>query len=334
MIDKERPGVRALLDRRRNRWPWVGGFAALAWIPATAILIVMLIWIAVLVRIQTDGKEARDSVIALSAQLASSFSGHVAKTVHDADVIVRWVKFEYERSPGTFNVAAYDRQGLIAADTDLQVTIVGADGKVVQTTARNAQPVYLGDRPHFIIHKIHPDVGLYISQPVLGRLSGHWTLQFTRRLNNSDGSFAGIVVVSEDPNYMTNGFYTLDTLGGEGMLVAISDNGYLLSRRAGQRSGSSQGPPATVYREAADAQGSTFNDPVDGVRRFVAYRHLKQYPVAVLVGLSATNALTGLKSARRLYVLMATVISFLLLGAAGALTVMMRELMLLDVPSE
>ena len=85
-----------------------------------------------------------------------------------------------------------------------------------------------------------------------------------------------------------------------------------------------------MYRQTVDAQGSTFNDSMDGVRRLVTYRHLEQYPVAVLLGLSATNALTGLKSTTKLYALMATVISLLLLGATGAITVMMRELMLLD----
>ncbi len=300
---------------------------SVVWIPAVAIALIVAIWVAAIVRIQTEGREARETAAAATDELASSFSAHIANTVHDADVVVRWVKYEYERSPATFNVAAYERQGLIAADTALQVTIIGANGEVLQTTTPDAQPVNLADRPHFIAHKINPDVGLYISQPVLGRVSHHWTLQFTRRLNNPDGSFAGVVVVSEDPNYLTTGFYNLDSLGAGGMLAVTSDSGYLLSRLAGGEPASPTGPPASAYREMENAKGGVFVDPVDQVHRFVTYRHLAQYPVAVLVGLAESNALAGYAHARTLYILMSSGITVVLLLAAGLITMMMGELL-------
>ena len=70
------------------------------WIPAAAIALVVGIWATAVVRIQTEGREARDTAAASTVELASSFSAHIAKTAHDADMVVRWVKFEYERSPG------------------------------------------------------------------------------------------------------------------------------------------------------------------------------------------------------------------------------------------
>jgi diguanylate cyclase (GGDEF)-like protein len=298
---------------------------SVVWVPAVAIALIAAIWVAAIIRIEVEGREARETAAAASAELASSFSAHIAKTVHDADVVVRWVKYEYERSPATFNVVAFERQGLIAADTALQVTIVGANGEVLQTTTPPARPVNLADRPHFIIHKINPDVGLYISQPVLGRVSHHWTLQFTRRLNNPDGSFAGVVVVSEDPNYLTNGFYN-HLLGPDGMLAVISDNGYLLSRRTSLGNASPVGPPAAAYREMMGEKGGVFTDPVDYVRRFVTYRHLPQYPVAVLVGLSERDALADYQHAKVLYLVMAAVISALLLMAAALIALMMGKL--------
>lgn len=315
------------IRRGLRDWKQIRPARSVVWIPVGAVALVIAIWIAAIVRIQTEGREARETAAAATAELASSFSAHIAKTVHDADVVVRWVKYEYERSPATFNVAAYERQGLIAADTALQVTIVGANGEVLQTTTPDAQPVNLADRPHFIAHKTNPDVGLYISQPVLGRVSHHWTLQFTRRLNNPDGSFAGVVVVSEDPNYLTNGFYNLDSLGAGGMLAVTSDSGYLLSRLAGGEAASPTGPPASAYREMLNAKGGVFVDPVDQVHRFVTYRHLTQYPVAVLVGLAESNALAGYTHARTLYILMSSVITVVLLLAAGLITKMMGELL-------
>src|SRR5260370_420383 len=126
---------------------------------------------------------------------------------------------------------AGQRRGRISADTALQVTLVGANGEIMQTTTPNAKQVNLSDRPHFLIHQANPEAGLYISQPVVGRVSKHWTLQFTRRLNHPDGSFAGVVVVSENPASLTDGFSNRDAFGGNGMIAVLSDNGYLLSRR-------------------------------------------------------------------------------------------------------
>ena len=227
---------------------------SVVWVPAVAMALLVGIWTAVTVRIQTEARQAREAAAASTVELASSFSAHIAKTVHDADVVVRWVKFEYERSPATFNLAAYQQQGMIAADTALQVTIVDANGAVLQTTTPEAQSVNLADRPHFQVHKANANAGLYISQPVLGRVSHHWTLQFTRRLNNPDGSFAGVVVVSEDPDYLTNGFYNLDSLGVNGTLAVISDNGYLLSRLGGKEPAS---PVGRLHRLTAKCRMRT-----------------------------------------------------------------------------
>lgn len=300
---------------------------SLAWIPAGTLVIVAVIWSAVFLRIQAERRETHDAAVAASVQLASAFAQHIDRTVHDADAAVRWVKYEYERSPSTFDLGTYQRQGLISADTALQVTLVGANGEVMQTTTPNAKQVNLADRPHFLIHQANADAGLYISQPVVGRVSNQWTLQFTRRLNHLDGSFAGVVVVSEDPDYLTNGFYNLEALGPGGMLALISDNGYLLSRRAGSQPASPAGPPASAYGEMVGAKGGVFDDPVDHVRRFVTHRHLSHYPVAVLVGLSEHDTLAGYQHTRTLYILMSSVITVVLLLSAGLITRMMGELL-------
>ncbi|PTB16997.1 GGDEF-domain containing protein [Trinickia symbiotica] len=298
----------------------------IAWIPTGTLLLVLGIWLAALTRIQTEGREARTAVASATSQVASSFAAHIDKTVHDADVIVGWVKYEYERSPSTFNIDTLKDKALVSADTALQVTIVGPSGEVLQTTTPDAQPVDLSDRPHFIAHKTNANLGLYISLPVLGRISHHWSLQFTRRLNNPDGSFAGVVVVSEDPTFLTTGFYNLDALGVGGMLAVLSDSGNLLSRLAAGELASPVEAPAPEYRDMLDVKGGVFADPIDRMRRFVTYRHSARYPVAVLVGMSEDDALAGYWHARNLYLLLAGGLTVVLLTAAAFITVTMARL--------
>src|SRR5579864_1480291 len=296
-------------------------------IPVVSGLILLVLWSTVLGLIRNERKATWEAAVSTSGVLATSLAQHIAKTIHDADLVVRVVKYEYERSPSTFNLVAYQRNGLLTADTALQITIVDANGDIAQTTTPHARAANLSDRLHFLIHQRGPGAGLYISQPVVGRISQHWTLQFTRRLDHPDGSFAGVVVVSENPGYLTDGF-SLDTaLGARGMVVVLSDNGYLLSRRAGDEPASPTGPPVSAYGDAARAGQGAFADPVDHVRRIVAYRHLQQYPVAVIAGLDEQDVFAAWRRTRAIYLAMGSVVTVLLLIGTAAAMFFMRQLM-------
>ncbi|WP_233849452.1 putative bifunctional diguanylate cyclase/phosphodiesterase [Paraburkholderia sp. HD33-4] len=296
-------------------------------IPVVSGLILLVLWSTVLGLIRNERKATWEAAVSTSGVLATSLAQHIAKTIHDADLVVRVVKYEYERSPSTFDLVAYQRNGLLTADTALQITIVDANGDIAQTTTPHARPANLSDRLHFQIHQRDPGAGLYISQPVIGRISQHWTLQFTRRLNHPDGSFAGVVVVSEDPGYLTDGF-SLDTaLGGRGMVAVLSDNGYLLSRRAGDEPASPTGPPVSAYVDEARAGQGAFADPVDHVQRIVAYRHLRQYPVAVIAGLAEEDVFAAWRRTKEIYLAMGSVVTVLLLIGTAAAMFFMRQLM-------
>ena len=170
------------------------------------------------------------------------------------------------------------------SDTLIQVSLVNAKGILFANTAElHPQPINLSDREHFKVHLAHNDDRLFISKPVLGRVSSHWTLQMTRRLNNPDGSFAGIVVVSEDPSYFTNDFYNNAAIGKEGVIAVVSDTGAVLARRTAGQQCARRVFRVGVYPIAERVTG-TIIDPIDGVTRIVSYRHLDGYPLAVMVG--------------------------------------------------
>ncbi|WP_176026195.1 bifunctional diguanylate cyclase/phosphodiesterase [Robbsia andropogonis] len=300
--------------------------SATAVIGGIAVLLVIFIFTSTLVRIAVDQREARDRAVAASIELSKTFAAHVAKNLHDADTIARWVEYEYEKAPRSFTLSDYKNRGLISGDTVVQVTIVGKDGNVLQTTTPAIEAINLNDRPHFLIHANNRDAGLYISKPVIGRVSGKWTLQLTRRLDNPDGSFAGIVVVSESPNFLTDGFYGAGTLAPGTLLSVISDYGYLISRRTGSASSSHEGPSVSAYSDMIGSNGGVFTDPVDGVRRFVTYHHLAQYPVSVIVGLSERDELASSEHWKVFYLGLASFISLLILIVAVFVILMLARL--------
>ena len=268
----------------------------------------------------------RDTRVA-ARTLADALETHTLKTVHDVDEIALLVKYGYERTPQTFDLAAYRAYGLITADTALQVTIAGADGRVIASTLPFSGTVDLKDREHFRVHLAPADIGLFISQPVIGRISRQWSVQATRRIDRPDGGFGGVVIVSEDPAYLTDGFYNNAALGERGMIAVLSGRGFILSRRAGTSPSRSGEALPSRYIPLGKTVLADFSDPIDHVERVVASRHLEKYGLTVVAGLSVDEALDDYYRMRRVYVTMASTISVMLAALSTWITALIVKLL-------
>ena len=320
---------------------------ALLAIPVLGTLVLGLLWAVIFARLSVERDATTHESTASAAILSSALEQHTIKAIHQVDQITRFVKYEYEKSPGDFDLAATVDKGVVQSDTLVQVSLIGANGKLVANTSdRRPKPIDLSDREHFRVHVHSNDDLLYISRPVHGRLSGKWTLQITRRLNHPDGSFAGVVVVSEDPTYFTNDFYNVASIGREGVIAVVSDNGAVLARSAGGTLTESRSPGAVtkgstrsdaapaqaefsasgVYPTSGHASG-IYVDPIDHVKRIVSYRHIDGYPLGVLVGLSEREEFADYHHTRNVYLLMASFISLAMLGFFAVATGLIGKLL-------
>jgi diguanylate cyclase (GGDEF)-like protein len=294
-------------------------------LPVLSVLILAVLWITILERLRVEKDAALNDARLAARTEASALETHTLKTIHDVDEIARLIKFGYESSPTTFDITKYQAYGLVTADTALQVTIVDANGRVIVSTIPFSGEVNLGDREHFRVHREHADVGLFLSHPVIGRISRQPAIQATRRINRPDGSFGGVVVVSENPAWLTDGFYTNAALGEHGMIAVLSRRGFILSRRAGNAPSQSGDASPDGYLAARNISDDSI-DPIDQVERIVATGEVKPYGLMVVAGLSVTEALDDYSKMRRVYLTMATVISVILVGLSMWITALIRKL--------
>jgi diguanylate cyclase (GGDEF)-like protein len=300
---------------------------ALILVPTLTVLVLAVLWITILLRLHVERAAVMHDTRVAARTLADALETHTLKTIHDVDEIALLVKFGYESSPETFNLVRYQQYGLVNADTALQVTLAGANGHVIASTIPFSGAVDLSDREHFRIHQQHPDAGLFISQPVIGRISKQWSIQATRRINGPNGSFGGVVIVSENPAYLTDGFYNSAALGDHGMIAVVSGRGFMLSRRAGDAPSRTGEVIPSSYMSFTKTGVDDFRDPIDHVERIVASRYLDRYGVTVVAGLSVDEALDDYFKMRRVYVTMATVISVALAGLAAWITALIGKLL-------
>ena len=150
------------------------------------------------------------------------------RRVRVLDQTTVFVKTEYERLGKKFDLAAYAKRGVFLDRFFNLIILAGPDGNITAAD-RKLPPSNIADREHFRVHVAEDSGKLFISKPVLGRSSGKWSVQFTRRINRPDGSFGGVVVASLDPNYFSE-FYKSMNVSSAGVITLVGTDGIEIGR--------------------------------------------------------------------------------------------------------
>ena len=254
---------------------------------AGAVLMVIGIWVGLLSYLSFEKDAAYRNTEKLAGNLTRTFEEHSVRTIRGIDQTTMFVKREYERNGRKFDLGEYSRNGAILDQFFNLIVIAGPDGNLIMTN-RPLPASNVADREHFRVH-VEKDTGsLFISKPVLGRSSGKWSIQFTRRINTANGGFGGVVVTSLDPFYLTE-FYRSVDLGDGGVAALVGMDGIVRARRVGNVTDIGQDiSGGDVFKAVQKADVGTLlaYSKVDNLRRLYAFRKLPNYPFFVIVGIS------------------------------------------------
>ena len=119
--------------------------------------------------------------------MAHAFAAHASATVRWIDALI--VELDRSWSPDLETFILRSQQ-ISAESTEVavQITAVDASGFITWSSISGRQRVDLRDREHVRVHLDDRVAGLFVSAPVLGRVSGRWTIQFTRAIRRAGGS--------------------------------------------------------------------------------------------------------------------------------------------------
>lgn len=315
--------VRAALDRAAHGLHH--RYNLLTVIKSGAVGLVIVLWVMLGIYLQHEKKTAVDQAIKLTANYTRAFEEHTVRTVRAVDQTTMFVKHEYERLGNRFDLASYTRDGVFLDKFYNLISVVGRDGWIVMTD-RAVPNSNLSDREHVRVH-INVDSGaLFISKPVLGRSSGKWSIQFTRRINDADGRYGGVVVTSLDPNYFSD-FYRSVDLGEQGLVALVGTDGIARARRTGNSSEAGQDLSGSELFRALERSPEghyATASAIDGVQRYFSYRKLPNYPLVVVVGVPQSVALADYHEHRNLLLGIGVAVTLLLAAAAAAVLLLMR----------
>ncbi|MFZ4537805.1 response regulator [Propionivibrio sp.] len=202
-------------------------------------------------------------------------------------------------------------------DIAFHVLVIDREGWLTfSNLGQPATPTDLSQREYFLAHKNSMDADrLIISKPVLGKVSGRWSIPFSRPLFDH-GHFSGVLVVSVSPELFgefaksllnsKNGSTTLIAESGEIMARYPSSDTYYnlkLHDRPFLKGGA---PVSGFFRHVSGA---------DGIDRFFGYRKNPDYGLNFLVGEPVEDVLAPYHAYRALVFGGAGLLSLFILAA-------------------
>lgn len=288
---------------------------------ALSAFVLTALWGGIAYQIHRESNEALHNAEIDLTNLTRAFAEHSAKTIEGADQAIRFVRNESLARGKDLDLAGYLKDGAIIDSAYHLMSVIGPDGFVTHSS-QPFQRVDLRDREHFRAHSLGAGDHLFVSKPVLGRVSGKWSIQLTRRIDGADGAFAGVVVLSLAPEYLTR-FYGEVDLGAHGAITLVGYDGVVRARATRADSKSAQdlsGNP--LFKEAMQRKNGTVRatSGIDKVDRLWAFRALDQYGLLVFTGMGVDDIMAAPIERRNNYLIGASVITVVvLLFVAGLL---------------
>ena len=158
--------------------------------------------------------------------------------------------------------------------------------------------VSVADREYFRKNSESDQAGLVIAGPIKGRTNGTWVLVLSRRINNPDGSFGGVIRASIDVDYFAEIFSALD-IGPRGVITFRNSDFENISRYS-KFQGTTRVPigDKTVPKKlgemiAAGQYIGTYHSPggPDLIERIVSFHKIRNHDLYIIAGLAVDDYL-------------------------------------------
>lgn len=242
---------------------------------------IALIWIAAYYELQRNQAAVVRETARNSEFQAQAFAENTLSTIKRLNEILLDLRPAWGGGPEYF-AAEIKRREEYTEDIAFQVGVIDEKGWLAYSNlAVTKTPIFLGDREHFRAHLDGTD-RLFISQPVKGKVSGRWSIQFTRPIR-IDGQFKGVLVVSVAPEVLAS---FSKQLGPDTINTVVGREGGILARQPDNEPAMGRSLTGTPFQQPNAPVSGSFSRvaQVDGVERIYGYHRLPDYDLTFVIG--------------------------------------------------
>ncbi len=283
------------IEQSASRW-------GLHWLTAAGVVLAaatLALGILVLTDLRGDAWTQAEKA---SGNLAAALEQDITRNLETLDLSIQHVAEALAlpgieaATPEVRRAALFDRAA--AAKHLGVISVIDADGSVLETsTARVSLPNY-ADRDYVQVHRQQPDLGLFISRPFHSKTTGNWVIALSRRLSTADGEFGGVVVGTVRLALFSSMFERLD-LGPNGTVSLFREDGRVILRSPFVESDIDRdlgGAPTFQDCVRIGAGNFVAKAAVDQVRRLYTCRRLRRLPLVLSVNVSTDTILAAWRS--------------------------------------
>ncbi len=176
------------------------------------------------------------------------------------------------------------------------IALIDNHGRLVSSTNQWPLPATdLSDHENFQYLQKNDDKGVYIAKPVVDRFRGEQIVLFSKRFNDANGVFIGMISVGVKLSYFQQIYGSIDSLPNQTIAIFRNDGTLLLRHPDTKDRAGTKIPAASPWYRLVSQGGGTYRSPgyFDDVARQVAVRPLSAYPLVIDVTVSEDAALAS-----------------------------------------
>ena len=274
-----------------------------------------------------------------AGNIATVLAGQVSYAIRNVDLVIEQAlnrmresdvtgELSFREVAGSFVMHEFLVERLARLPQADAINFFDSRGRLAGSTrAWPAPEVDVSDRDFFARHRDDHAASLFISEPVFSKLTGAWSMYFSRRVETASGEFLGVLLVGVLPNRFLATYSPIASIPGASSLL-LREDGVIYLRypdpveRVGDRL-----PAISGWHDVVARGGGAFRSPgiFDTEVRQVAVRPLESYPLVVNVALSESLALAGWRQRAILIVIAAALALATLAGLVALVYRMFRQ---------
>lgn len=265
-----------------------GHASSLAPWPAACALLIAGLWFWAASTIHYEQRDLRDRAFADTSAQARTYADQIERSIGQLDYIMQSLLFYRQANGGALRLEEQVSAGLVPVAARISVSVFDQNGMIVTSTL--AEPKIrqgVASRGYFRAHAANPSKALAISNPMKSIVSERNVMILSRRIEDADGGFAGVLAIAVDPEFLVS--FVDDTKLGRDDFVSIrnTDGSFVAAK---SRNGFRVNDP--IFRNAspvAERVGVTVREAArytDGKARIVAWHTVQGYPLVSIVGVS------------------------------------------------
>jgi signal transduction histidine kinase/ActR/RegA family two-component response regulator/HPt (histidine-containing phosphotransfer) domain-containing protein len=323
-------------------------FTGLHWsIIAVAVAISASVVGMVGFQIWLDRQRAINEAITGTASLATSLEEHTRQILTASDLFLQGLLNDVDQRPSLRQLdheKLHEKLKTIATGATFikALAIIDNTGKrVVSADTQQPDGLLFNDRGHFFVHEFQDNLGLYIGAPVeglTGRAKGDTLLPITRRINDTQGRFSGVIFAGLPISYFLDFYRSIKAQPSADIRLMLID-GSLLVSHAARPTGQFDFYWHPLFTKTADTRASGTYEGI-GFEPFTeeitSYRRVPGFPLVVTVSMNRAEVLADWRRLAKTD----SVFAMAMLLAIAAATVWLlrltsqREALLNDVTTE